>query len=60
MDEPFSNLDRNLRKEICNFTLETLRKIIPVIFVTHDIEEAMSISNRIIVMKKEKYFKLIP
>ena len=26
MDEPFSNLDINLKKEICNYTLETLKK----------------------------------
>ena len=59
MDEPFSNLDRGLRKEICNYTLETLRKNnIPVIFVTHDIEEAMSVSNRIIVMKKGKILQI--
>ena len=59
MDEPFSNLDSNLRKEICNYTLETLRKNnIPVIFVTHDIEEAMSVSDRIIVMKKGKILQI--
>lgn len=59
MDEPFSNLDSNLRKEICNFTLEILKyNSIPVIFVTHDIEEAMSISDRIIVMKKGKILQI--
>ena len=59
MDEPFSNLDSNLRKEICNYTLETLKKNnIPVIFVTHDIEEAMSVSDRIIVMKKGKILQI--
>ena len=59
MDEPFSNLDSNLRKDICNYTLETLKKNnIPVIFVTHDIEEAMSISDRIIVMKKGKILQI--
>ena len=59
MDEPFSNLDINLRKEICNYTLETLKKNnIPVIFVTHDVEEAMSVSDRIIVMKKGKILQI--
>ena len=59
MDEPFSNLDSNLRKEICNYTLETLKKNnIPVIFVTHDIEEAMSASDRIIVMKRGKILQI--
>ena len=59
MDEPFSNLDSNLRKEICNYTLETLKKNnIPVIFVTHDIEEAMSVSDRIMVMKRGKILQI--
>ena len=59
MDEPFSNLDSNLRKEICNYTIEKLKKNnIPVIFVTHDIEEAMSISDKIIVMKKGKILQI--
>jgi len=59
MDEPFSNLDNNLRKEICNYTLDTLKKNnIPVILVTHDIEEAMSISDRIVVMKKGKILQI--
>ena len=59
MDEPFSNLDINLRREICNYTIETLKKSnIPVIFVTHDIEEAMSVSDRIIVMKKGKILQI--
>ena len=26
MDEPFSNLDINLRKDVCNYTIETLKK----------------------------------
>ena len=59
MDEPFSNLDSNLRKEICKYTLEKLKKNnIPVIFVTHDIEEAMSISDKIIVMKEGKILQI--
>ena len=35
MDEPFANLDSNLRKEICNYTLETLKKIIYQSFLLH-------------------------
>ena len=61
MDEPFSNLDSNLRKEICNYTIEKLKKNnIPVILVTHDIEEAMSVSDNIIVMKKGKILQIGP
>ncbi|MCM1122974.1 MAG: ABC transporter ATP-binding protein [Eubacterium sp.] len=52
LDEPLSNLDARLRIQ----TREEIRRIqretkITTIFVTHDQEEAMSISDRIVVMK---------
>ena len=52
MDEPLSNLDARLRLQ----TREEIRRIqretkITTIFVTHDQEEAMSISDLIVVMK---------
>ncbi|MCR4901949.1 MAG: ABC transporter ATP-binding protein [Butyrivibrio sp.] len=52
LDEPLSNLDARLRLQ----TREEIRRIqretgITTIFVTHDQEEAMSISDEIIVMK---------
>ena len=52
LDEPLSNLDARLRLQ----TREELRRIqtstgITTIFVTHDQEEAMSISDVIVVMK---------
>ncbi len=53
LDEPLSNLDARLRLQ----TREEIRKIqkatkITTIFVTHDQEEAMSISDMIVVMKE--------
>lgn len=53
LDEPLSNLDARLRLQ----TREEIRKIqkttnITTIFVTHDQEEAMSISDLIVVMKE--------
>ena len=53
LDEPLSNLDARLRLQ----TREELRRIqretgITTIFVTHDQEEAMSISDMIVVMDK--------
>lgn len=53
LDEPLSNLDARLRLQ----TREEIRRIqretgITTIFVTHDQEEAMSISDRIVVMKE--------
>ena len=52
LDEPLSNLDARLRLQ----TREEIRKIqketgVTTIFVTHDQEEAMSISDMIVVMK---------
>ncbi|MEW9676844.1 ABC transporter ATP-binding protein [Lentibacillus sp. L22] len=52
MDEPLSNLDQKLRHTMRN----TIRKIqqelkITTIFVTHDQEEAMSMADRVAVMK---------
>ena len=53
LDEPLSNLDARLRiemrEEIRRIQLETG---VTTIFVTHDQEEAMSISDHIILMKK--------
>lgn len=53
LDEPLSNLDARLRLQ----TREEIRRIqretkITTVFVTHDQEEAMSISDIIIVMKQ--------
>ena len=53
LDEPLSNLDARLRLQ----TREELKRIqqetkITTIFVTHDQEEAMSISDLIVVMKE--------
>ena len=55
LDEPLSNLDARLRLQ----TREEIRRIqnatgITTIFVTHDQEEAMSISDLIVVMKDGK------
>ena len=52
LDEPLSNLDARLRLQ----TREEIRRIqqetgITTVFVTHDQEEAMSISDQIVVMK---------
>ncbi|MBQ8912018.1 MAG: ABC transporter ATP-binding protein, partial [Clostridia bacterium] len=55
LDEPLSNLDARLRLK----TREEIRRIqkktgITTVFVTHDQEEAMSISDKIVVMKDGK------
>jgi putative spermidine/putrescine transport system ATP-binding protein len=56
LDEPFSALDARIRIQM----REELKKIqselgITVVFVTHDQEEAMAISHRIVVMNKGQF-----
>ncbi|MGU3576033.1 ABC transporter ATP-binding protein [Brucellaceae bacterium C25G] len=52
MDEPFSNLDRNLRDQLRSDTISLLRKFgTTVIFVTHDAEEALSTGDKIVLMR---------
>ena len=52
MDEPLSNLDAKLRVEM-RFAIKEIQKRVGIttIYVTHDQEEAMAISDRIAVMK---------
>ena len=50
LDEPFSALDRPLRLEMRRFLREVRDNFgIPVLLVTHDFEEAVAISDKIIV-----------
>jgi iron(III) transport system ATP-binding protein len=52
MDEPLSNLDAKLRVEMRSVIKEVQNKLnITTIYVTHDQEEAMAVSDRIAVMK---------
>ncbi len=52
MDEPLSNLDAKLRMEMRQAIRDLQKEVgITTIYVTHDQEEAMAISDRIAVMK---------
>lgn len=52
MDEPLSNLDAKLRVEMRTAIKDIQRKFkITTVYVTHDQEEALAISDRIAVMK---------
>ncbi|SDI37070.1 ABC transporter ATP-binding protein [Proteiniclasticum ruminis] len=52
MDEPLSNLDAKLRLEMRTIIKKLQRELgITTIYVTHDQEEALAISDRIAVMK---------
>jgi ABC-type Fe3+/spermidine/putrescine transport system ATPase subunit len=51
LDEPLSALDANLREEMRSELKQIQRKVgITTIFVTHDQEEALALSDRIVVM----------
>jgi len=53
LDEPLSNIDKKLRETVRNEIRKIQKELgITMIFVTHDQEEAMSISDRIIVMNE--------
>ena len=53
MDEPFSHLDainaRQLRRELYSIWSATKKT---VVFVTHDVDEAVELSNRVLVLEK--------
>lgn len=52
MDEPLSNLDAKLRVEMRTAIKKIQREVgITTVYVTHDQEEAMAVSDRIAVMK---------
>jgi putative spermidine/putrescine transport system ATP-binding protein len=51
LDEPLSNLDAKLRQEMRMELVEILEEVgITTIFVTHDQEEALALSDRVVVM----------
>ncbi|MDR0639813.1 MAG: ABC transporter ATP-binding protein [Spirochaetaceae bacterium] len=53
MDEPLSNLDAKLRVEMRNAIKEIQKSVnITTVYVTHDQEEAMAVSDRIAIMKE--------
>lgn len=53
MDEPLSNLDAKLRLEMRRVIRNTQKSVgITTVYVTHDQEEAMAISDRIAIMKE--------
>lgn len=52
MDEPFGALDAQIRAKMQSYLLQIWRKVdISIIFITHDLDEAIYLSDRIIVLK---------
>ncbi len=53
MDEPFAALDAQTREEMQNFLLDLWKKFShTILFVTHDVTEAVTLADRILVMEK--------
>ena len=61
LDEPLGALDKKLREEM-QIELRQLQKSVGItfVFVTHDQEEALSMSDRIAVMGKGKVIQIAP
>ena len=60
MDEPLSNLDAKLRLDMRQAIREIQHEVgITTVYVTHDQEEAMAISDQIAVMKMVLFNKLV-
>ena len=54
-DEPFSNLDTQTRSELTRYLKKMLKDMgVTVIYVTHDLKEAVALSDSIIVIKDKK------
>jgi iron(III) transport system ATP-binding protein len=53
LDEPFSNLDAKLRERARSWLMNLQRDLgLTTLFVTHDQDEALSLSNRVVVMNQ--------
>lgn len=59
LDEPLSNLDAKLRQQMRTELKQIQKKLnITAIFVTHDQEEAISMSDRVVVMEKGRVIQV--
>ncbi|TGO01908.1 hypothetical protein PN36_34560 [Candidatus Thiomargarita nelsonii] len=63
LDEPFSALDIGLKQELQSHLIELIhQKALTILFITHDLMEAIRLSDRILLLKAEpgrivKHFK---
>ena len=55
LDEPLAALDRNLRDRLAEDLGTILRDLdLPAIYVTHDVEEALAVADRVAVMRPRR------
>ncbi len=53
MDEPFASLDSQTREEMRNLLTDLWKELEQtILFVTHDVDEAITLADRILVMDK--------
>jgi iron(III) transport system ATP-binding protein len=59
LDEPFSNLDAKLRERARSWLKDLQHRLgLTTIFVTHDQDEALSMSDRVVVMNEGKVLQI--
>jgi molybdate transport system ATP-binding protein len=53
MDEPFSNLDRDRRRQIISYLLEINRRFeIPLLIISHDLEDILKLTRSFIIIEQ--------
>ena len=59
LDEPLAALDRNLRDRLVEDLGTILRELdLPAIYVTHDVEEALAVADRVAVMQPRRIARI--
>ena len=55
LDEPFSNLDRNRRKQIISYLLKINHRFsIPLLIISHDLEDILKLTRTLLIIKNGK------
>ena len=59
LDEPLAALDRNLRDRLAEDLGAIVRALsVPAIYVTHDVEEALAVADRVAIMRPRQIVRL--
>jgi NitT/TauT family transport system ATP-binding protein len=60
MDEPFGALDAQTRAQMQNYLLQLWKQIdVTIVFVTHDLDEAVFLGDRVIVMGQGRILEVV-